>query len=397
LVAYCNHVIEVQTVPRRLNSHAEARNQILAVANGGLPPAVVATRLMAAVQVAIPCDGYRLFGLDPTTSFINRLLAASDNDGWARLEWLREHYLAGVLKYAEQAFLVRMGLPVIAFQERQERCWGFPQEVLSQLSPRGHRELFDASRGPIGGAIVAHFPAAGRLVAMLQLYRREKDRPFEAADVAFLRRHLRTIGEAIAVSLNRERALRNSTSLDAAGVLVLTRDRKITVMNRTGEMWLSRMIDADLDGHAPLPAAVWSAIAELRSREGQVAGIVTAPTVHGDVRVEATLAGDDGSVSVVLGPLRPPAPPAMPDTWPLTRQEQRILELLLRGSSNRDMATSLSVSENTVEFHLRNVYDKLGVSSRSQLLARYFQEHLFPVFASQGDGPYPATGIGESC
>jgi DNA-binding CsgD family transcriptional regulator len=374
-------------LPRRQSSNSQARDHILAAVNSGLPPESLATRLMAAIQLAVPCDGYRLFGLDPTTSLINRLLAASDNDGWARLEWLREFYLAGVLDYVEQAFIVRMGLPVIAFQERQEICWGYPEEVLSLLSPREHRELYDASQGPIGGTIVAHFPDAGRWVAMLQLYRREKNRPFQAGDVAFLGRYIQTIGEALAASINRERALSGSATPDAAGVLILAPNQKLTFVNRSGEVWLSRIVDADRDGHAPVPAAVWSAVAKLRSQEGRVAGVVKATTSHGDVRVEATPAGDDGSVSIVLGPVRPPLPPALPSSWALTPQERRTVELLLRGFGNREIASSLTVSENTVEFHLRNVYDKLDVRNRSQLLARFFQESFYPELAARVEEP----------
>jgi DNA-binding NarL/FixJ family response regulator len=53
----------------------------------------------------------------------------------------------------------------------------------------------------------------------------------------------------------------------------------------------------------------------------------------------------------------------------LTAREQEVARLLARGSSNRDIAQPLSTSERTIEAHLRNMRRKLGLASRSQLIA----------------------------
>ncbi|MGH9071451.1 MAG: helix-turn-helix transcriptional regulator, partial [Acidimicrobiales bacterium] len=52
----------------------------------------------------------------------------------------------------------------------------------------------------------------------------------------------------------------------------------------------------------------------------------------------------------------------------LTHQEQAVARLVSEGLSNREAAAQLYVSPKTIEFHLGNVYAKLGIRSRSQLV-----------------------------
>ena len=51
----------------------------------------------------------------------------------------------------------------------------------------------------------------------------------------------------------------------------------------------------------------------------------------------------------------------------LTRREKSIIACLVQGWRNREIANSLSISEQTVKNHLRAVYDKVGVSDRLEL------------------------------
>jgi LuxR family maltose regulon positive regulatory protein len=54
----------------------------------------------------------------------------------------------------------------------------------------------------------------------------------------------------------------------------------------------------------------------------------------------------------------------------LSVREQQVLQLVSAGLSDRDMAASLSVSASTVKTHLKNIYRKLGVQSRTQAIAQ---------------------------
>ena len=60
----------------------------------------------------------------------------------------------------------------------------------------------------------------------------------------------------------------------------------------------------------------------------------------------------------------------MSDEALLSEREIAVLEAVARGLSNREIGRELWISEQTVKFHLRNVYRKLGVTSRTEA-ARY--------------------------
>ena len=49
----------------------------------------------------------------------------------------------------------------------------------------------------------------------------------------------------------------------------------------------------------------------------------------------------------------------------LTEHELRVLRLVSKGLTNKQIAHSLNIAERTVEFHLSNIFQKLNVSSRT--------------------------------
>lgn len=62
----------------------------------------------------------------------------------------------------------------------------------------------------------------------------------------------------------------------------------------------------------------------------------------------------------------------------LSPQEMRLLKLLTEGHQNKTAAAVLGISVHTVSFHLRSIYEKLHVHSRSEAVARALREGLFP-------------------
>ncbi|MDQ6760637.1 MAG: response regulator transcription factor [Acidobacteriota bacterium] len=68
-----------------------------------------------------------------------------------------------------------------------------------------------------------------------------------------------------------------------------------------------------------------------------------------------------------------PAP--LPDNN-LTPHELRVLKLLVDGHNYKTAAIELSVSVNTISFHVRRIYDKLHVHTRSDAVVRALRDHI---------------------
>ena len=66
----------------------------------------------------------------------------------------------------------------------------------------------------------------------------------------------------------------------------------------------------------------------------------------------------------------------------LTKREKEVLSLVASGGSNKDIASSLSVSDNTVKYHLRNIMEKLELKNRAQLGVYAARKGLAPPNAS---------------
>ena len=60
----------------------------------------------------------------------------------------------------------------------------------------------------------------------------------------------------------------------------------------------------------------------------------------------------------------------MPPAYQLSAREGEVVRLLLQGNSNKLIAVALGITERTVEFHLQNVYARLGVNSRIELVLK---------------------------
>lgn len=63
-------------------------------------------------------------------------------------------------------------------------------------------------------------------------------------------------------------------------------------------------------------------------------------------------------------------------SYDLTPQERQLLKLLVEGHHKKTAADVMGISFHTVSFHLRHIYEKLQVHSKSEAVAKALREHL---------------------
>jgi DNA-binding NarL/FixJ family response regulator len=95
--------------------------------------------------------------------------------------------------------------------------------------------------------------------------------------------------------------------------------------------------------------------------------------MEGDIAIDPALAG---RVAMTAAHLQ------SGEFWPgarlgLTQRESEVLELMVRGLSNRAIGQRLYIGEETVKTHARGVYRKLEVSDRAQAIATALREGIF--------------------
>jgi len=81
----------------------------------------------------------------------------------------------------------------------------------------------------------------------------------------------------------------------------------------------------------------------------------------------------------------------MPDTNALSDREIEILQLVATGLTNREIAQSLTISPNTVKVHLRNIFDKIEVSSRTEATMYGIEHGIVDVPGSEGNLTQPGS------
>ncbi|NNC79251.1 MAG: hypothetical protein HKN94_03770 [Acidimicrobiales bacterium] len=224
----------------------------------------------------------------------------------------------------------------------------------------------------------AAFVVGSRCWGVVSLLRATEDGPF--TDEEF--RHVEGLVPLIAKSLRAGIVALDMEAKGAAAMLVVDGDNQVEGLTIEAQRLLDELRTVGVDEHG-LPAIVRTVVTRARASRSS-SHIAT--RLHGTSgnwrRVTAIpMEGDRGSVAVMIEPARAAdLTPILLEAYGLTEREIDIVVHLARGLSTKEIASELSISPHTVRDHVKAIFTKTGFSSRGELVARVFSDHLLDGF-----------------
>lgn len=261
-----------------------------------------------------------------------------------------------------------------------------------------HRDMF-VPHWSLDHEMRASARADGHPWAAVALYRSGRGSGFTPAEGDFLARVAGTVAVGVRAGLVTAAATRPDAPAPASGPAVIVVDPDNTV-SRISPAAADRVAELGGDGWGALPtpvAAITSAARALADGRLGTVPRLRVRTAAGQWLVvhAAPLADREGrrpQVVVTLEEARPSEiVPLVVAAFGLTGRERDVVAGVLHGSSTREIGRDLHLSPYTVQDHLKAVFDKTGVGSRRELVARVFADHYAPR-TGIAPGGWPVAG-----
>ena len=158
---------------------------------------------------------------------------------------------------------------------------------------------------------------------------------------------------------------------DEAGVLLLAADGSIVMSDAAGERWLAQLGTGRSGARAPQVLAALASRA--RGAMGAVARVCAPSGVWLVIRASILRGDGDARTALTIEPARADdLAPLIADAHELTERERAVTRLVAHGLGTGAIAERLHISPWTVQDHLKSIFEKLGVSTRGELVARVF-------------------------
>jgi DNA-binding CsgD family transcriptional regulator len=265
----------------------------------------------------------------------------------------------------------------------------FPVGILSEAT-RGRLQRSARYRELLGPARTPHelrvaFVTRGRAWGAVALLRRDGSEDFNRSNARVMARLSRPIAEGLRASI-RSDAARRSNSASAPGMIVVGARDEVELITPHALRLLDplRRESPSAPEESPPPAilalaaiARSQATADARHFEGGLC----VPTRDGWLALHASLPDGAGSkrVAIVIQPARSEQTASLRlEAYGLTTREREIATSLAQGLSTGDLARRLQLSPYTVQDHVKAIFEKTGVRTRRQLVARIFYDEYLP-------------------
>jgi DNA-binding CsgD family transcriptional regulator len=219
---------------------------------------------------------------------------------------------------------------------------------------------------------------------------REAGTPFSRLEMEYIHRLAPHLAEGIRAGL-----LISSTELadvaDAPGLVVVAPDGSLLSTTEAGELWLEELAGRE---RSRVPGEIQLLAGRLRGQnltrdEVPRLRVRTRAGRWAVLHASRMATPETEAIAVII---EEPSPaelaPVVMMAYGLTQQERALTGLVCRGLSTNELAGRLHITPNTVQDHLKSIFEKTGVSSRRELVATILQEHYLPrMMAGQPLGP----------
>ena len=315
----------------------------------------------------VPSDGAFFSATDPETTLSTGTGLVNDLPlDQCQPTWDYEFLVPDQLKFAD---IARSGRAVA---DVHEATGGRPER-----SPRFRQySLATGFRAEVRLAFAVGEAAWG----IAQLNRRGSGARFSDDEKAWLERAAPLIGRGLRRTLLSTPAA--SADGRGPGVIVLDRDGTVLSATREATEWLGELHPELLTGGSPdlpLPFHAHGFAARVRAahEDGEPSVRIRLRTCAGVwvLMHAAPLAGTDQLALIIEPAKATDVAPLIVEAYGLTQRELEVTRAIARGLRTTEIAERLHLSPHTVRDHVKAVFEKVGVSSRGELVHRIFAEH----------------------
>ncbi len=356
----------------------KARRSIARLAQSRLDTRTLAARTEELLRSVIPFDRACWHNIDPATSMLTSIIGetAPTNELLPVLEY-------GTRDFNQYSDLARRPAAAAGLHAATR---GTPGDS------RRYREVLEPMR--LRDELTATFVIDSMLWGSARLFRGPRWPAFDEGEIAFMASLAAPLAQGFRAALVKTAAVDLSRSSGAGsaegpGVVLLNSDGSLASMTPAARRWLGDVIDdTSVEGSLlpdPLVCVASRARAIAGDRSHELVARSRVPTRSGGWLVlhgECMALDGDERISIIVEPAAPPAiAPLIVNAYGLSGREQQVMRFLLQGMSNKEIARSLGLSAYTVSDHVRVIFDKVGVHSRTELAARLFFNHCYPGIA----------------
>jgi DNA-binding CsgD family transcriptional regulator len=211
----------------------------------------------------------------------------------------------------------------------------------------------------------------------LCLHREDASHGFDAKEIGLIRRISPHVAEGLRRAITIGPAATAVGETPVPGMIVLDANLTVVSMSHEAERWLAEIGDADWPSTSELPIPVYSAAGMVRFEDGPAAAQPPATVrlrSHAGRWLSLHASRLCSPLAPQIGVVIEPTPaaqisPLLLNAHGLTTAQSRVVALVLRGHSTRQIVGELHISANTVQEHLTVAFDKFGVRSRRELVA----------------------------